>query len=455
MKLKWLLKGFFISWLIGLPIYFTNASYNWWWINIPIWQYVQVSDICNTNDNANVWNYITFDNNLNIKYIENGVEYNWFKFHSCGWEWVWWYLYWNNNKLTYWWDFWSNWWDTINIPDNVWYINNVCSTTKWNICTTTWWTTTMSEFINIRKTRESFTIIPQPTDSNAPTYWHLVICFNSTDITYCINYNLATSWSSLWFTHYNPTNIWQAHYNLPITDWAVYFWNSPMLWNSSYTPLPDVEIQNWIPCYTVWQLFESSAKYNTWLCYSSSLQVVGGSLTTVEPQSIIQLFPTYSDFRNSLNLYYNYCQSPWTSESCSDAFSWNYAWYSLISKIPSDVRINDLYDICSMYLTYWYNKNVCELTWTQISPSYYTSEWYAEYIRQRPIEYITPISWTLFDGLVKDWWNSAWITNLFWLEQLFSNIMWFFSEYNWNNWILPGFIWFAFLGFCLFYLFKR
>lgn len=227
-----------LAWLFS----FSNANYLWWWKNVPVWTYVQMSDICNDSDNAWVNTYITFDQNLNIHYIENWIEYNWARFYACGWAWTWNFLYRNRRELTVWFGARSRSLQFADLVSNMWNIASVCITSKWSTCYT-WNSITMSEFTSLSKKWESFTIQPYdelnwnvfPCNSwsscvwwyNQPVAW----CFNSTDSTYCV----ATQWwwSPLWTIYYNPIPVWEANINASIWDWSNYFSSSPVVWNNN------------------------------------------------------------------------------------------------------------------------------------------------------------------------------------------------------------------------------
>lgn len=249
-----------------------------------------------------------------------------------------------------------------------------------------------------------------------------------------------------------------------ISRWLLY--NPPwfIAWGSNWTWNWNVWIVVW-SCPTVRQLvnsMESTYWYNSWSCFSSDRLFIYSwwslSLVNVTPQSILTLYPNYSDFRSDIDLYFNYCTPPASSDSCTLAFSWRSVNYSFINSFVNTYdrwRSQNFYNYCNAYLTLDLNATTCTLsTWSLITPwtEYDSKEdmledlvWslqiYNYYNYNRGSSWNNE-TWFSFDDL-----SDAWS----WVNSLFNS----FSVSEWHSPVLPGYIIVAFLWIFLLYLFRH
>lgn len=248
--------------------------------------------------------------------------------------------------------------------------------------------------------------------------------------------------------------------------------NVTVLWNSF---LSDSEI-NWIDnpffnwwwgglgwnntnnnylCPTVWQLLNTySSEYNTGLCYSSSLLLQNWVVTTVEPQSIFELFENQSEFNNYRQLYWNYCSnSVSVSSDCQNAFAWKDLQYTLLAKIPWSIPSLNLYSYCNLALNQDPNTSTC------VAEGVYntgvTREDVINSIINWDYQVIVPSTWSVADDVFWSWMELNWdFINT--LQSIYSKFTSFFTTQSWGwNWILPWYIISMLLVIILFKLFKK
>lgn len=482
MKLRWLLKSFFIAWLIGLPISFSSAIYYWWWINVPIGEYVQLSDICNDSDNAWVNTYITFDTNLNIKYIENWIEYKGARLFACGWAGTWSYLYWNHDKLSEGFGAREYSWQYASSLSGMWYINNVCITSKWSSCYT-WNSISMEEFTNIKTTWESFSIIPydelnwvvSPCNVNQSCLWWynqpISICFNNATSSYCVA--VKSSWNPLGTTYYNPIPIWQANINASIDDWSNYFSYSPM--RSVYqwwTALnPSVDPQKTYNDYR--KLGYSDALCYWWFGLNDLFGTWNSSFYNVSVWSgatIFQLYNTYSWWLSYTEWYNQWYYDYWYFQQFHDSYEYEkYIWKS--KGLIGLFMIKDIYftkDNFNPSLLFGYC--ALSLTNTHIDKTQSPIDVINDSVNDNKLDQVIgdiwiliPWTWSALDQLVwtlkENWvavdWSWDFTAKLSDLRSgAFNSIS--SMEGVWSGvGVLPGFIWLGFLAFALLYLLKK
>lgn len=149
------------------------------------------------------------------------------------------------------------------------------------------------------------------------------------------------------------------------------------------------------------------------MCYTDS-KYRSWNATTWEyiyttPQSISTLYPTYTELREDMNIYNNYCNNyVATQQACITAFSWSKGLnITLLDKLKGkdSTRLNTLYDYCKTREVYSWSldTNTCDLTDEDIKnivPSMLTPEGQAEHTMQQGITTTKPWEWTVYDGLV-------------------------------------------------------
>lgn len=243
---------------------------------------------------------------------------------------------------------------------------------------------------------------------------------------------------------------------------------SPFYVEENTTPTP----VTW-SCPTIQDLINAyPTNYNTWLCYSSSLIISGGTLQTVTPSSIFELFPSIQEFWNYINLYNNYCTNANTTTACQTAFDWNQDKYTLIAKLPNETNRIGIYQYCHYQLNIenkntstcvmstgeMYATGVNEQIAEEIENQNTSLIWLIEDSIQNIKEIPTFNTWYVFDELLDDGETRTDGIKLDVFKTfllLWSKITTIFYFRNSQPWIIPEFITTIIIIIVLFKLFKK
>lgn len=285
--------------------------------------------------------------------------------------------------------------------------------------------------------------------------YNLVVCANYEDINYawCIPWmrQTYTQWSNIYtlMTNWNTANIW-------ITYMEENIWQSPIIawwpW-TEWWPISCVNIKTQIMLY--W------AKYNTWMCYTNGYTFSWNQLVQTWKLSIFDIYPSYVDFREALNVYSTYCNpnAPTTQQYCENKMSeyspYTYQFYTYLMNANSNneafwVDSEKLYQYCHLQLNFTEEEKRSECadtvdnyyaTWTnEETANGNPFEWVSEWIENN-IEIAVPRTWTVFDEFLE--WDTriVGITDRFWnFKELYHKITWLF-KYRWTQeWIIPWYI---------------
>lgn len=276
-------------------------------------------------------------------------------------------------------------------------------------------------------------------------------CFSSHSLwkSLCFQYSLPSYWTLFWL-------IWSL--DLPAQQG---FWINVWLLSDppSYAYIDDDPTDSsqwslWV-CPTVWQLLATySSDYNSSLCYSSSLLMSWGSVVSVTPNTIFELYPTLAEFRADRELFWNYCSNSvslgWT---CQQAFSWKDIEYTLLAKIPWSVKTADLYQYCNLSLNHSSNESTCVSSWVY-QTTWYTREDVIKDLVDWDYSIVVPSEDSIVSQTLWDWyeWNWDIITTI---QSLFWKFTSLFKQQTWNTPCkLPIYIVSFLLVIILFRLFK-
>lgn len=423
------------------------------------------------------WYTVTYKWNANRTITDDWTFNNIMKItntYNAYWSWFFWNV---DNEIIFsmWWnDNWFN-WNAVKplkvlkstpseymsqIKTNTLYTHDISElyTNNWNVTELSFW---------VNSDRDEYLFI------SSREYRYMCITFDNKD-TYCVSCafeqnNTNCYW---WQTEYLPSN---TIYSYTYTDYEQYIGTSPFnsswwwnwWWNST-----DITQYS---CPTIQQLINTYGdQYNTWLCYSSTLIYTGGTIQTIEPKTIFELYPTYTWFTQAINLYYNYCTAPATQETCNNAFEWNELWRTIINKLPNDAKNSSVYQYCNLQLNYEdKNATTCTLWQTWILAPWITINDIVNEIWNQDITVVTP--WT-----PPEWeeWNGSWsvFDNLIWentedterrniienaknivqtMKELYAKFTAIFRWRSWTEWFIPEYITWMLLLIILYKLFKK
>lgn len=203
------------------------------------------------------------------------------------------------------------------------------------------------------------------------------------------------------------------------------------------------------------------AKYNTWMCYTNGLTFSWNQLVQTWKLSIFDIYPSYIDFREALNVYSTYCNpnAPTTQQYCENQMSeyspYTYQFYNYLKNANSEnqafwVESEKLYQYCHLQLNFTEEEKRSECadtvdnyyaTWTnEETANGNPFEWVSEWIENN-VEIAVPRTWTVFDEFLE--WDTrvVGITDRFWnFKELYHKITWLF-KYRWTQeWIIPWYI---------------
>ena len=372
-----------------------------------------------TNNYPIAWLYTKWNNN-NIGII----SFAWDVVEDELWNGYWW--------LYFYWKYFSN--NTV----KQWYIEHWCI---WNNCTYT-----TADLIELNPTITKVTFGSNNNgyvfNNNWFARYEAGICFEDTTQTkycaYCWYGDNCTS---------GLTGTLNLNYNSIDDIWERTRTVSPMTETSPAQQNPETTY----PCTTIDEYVQRTKTYNTGMCYTNTLQLSWNQIITVTPKTMTEVFPTYTDLRNSINLYYNYCTPPATQESCITAFTGKEHQIEIIRKLPNENEAYNVYDFCNLYLNYSGDTNICDLTPEQLWVSMTTAEWYAEYITDNGINITIPTSWSVFDGIRDN--SSRDIVSA--VPNVITKISWIFKNNTWVTGIIPNYITRIILLIVLYAVFKK
>lgn len=424
-------------------------------------------------NNTYSWPFdVNYDINVFWKWIPltNSLWYSKKMLYITNWR----YMFWNENQLPYiysngiywqinfykvcpnlWWE-WNPFWTTAcnSYPCNVNYWQNNCSQT--NI-------TNAEETKNI--IWNFFNTLNQSTDYY---YIHYVnnltmFCFYSSNLNkiLCFFQPSSSNWTNYWasFEWINSNLLYNPPSYSPTWWWENEWWNNTW-WNATTN-------NNTYLCPTIQQLIDTyPSQYNTGLCYSSNLIYSWWSIQQVEPKTTMELWSTYKEYTDDINLYYNYCTPPATNETCLNAFQWKTEQRSLISKLPSNVDKMNTYEYCHLQLDYP-DKNASTCVASGIVAPWIkdtmTTEDFINAIVNGNYNMIIAGtgsqtgSWNIYNEIYgtgdRSIFDIDWnILNNF--DDLYTKITGIFNNREWNDGIIPEYITRIFLIIILFSLFK-
>lgn len=396
--------------------------------------------------NSDLWYTLELENNAN--FILND-EYRIIKF---AWAWQYastWTFFWNWN-----WTTWSMyvtvscvWWYECNWTIlKQWYFKYVnildLSYFDWVINTIPMWYTPVEEYFwnQIYNNPDKLMI-----------WWYGVmqrwwVCFIYSELQKAVCFSFDRSEDA----SYLRDNAWVTSQEL---DYLKEYWTMSPFTQNTPSWKPDTE---WV-CMTIQDMLDrQNGTYNTWMCYSNTRYLTNTWRVTNTPKFITELYPTYTELRQDMNLYTNYCTPPADMNYCQQAFSWKEDSYTLIQKIPTTTDLTVLYDFCTTYQTRSWDlqKNVCDMTEEErknLRPSQMTQEWYAERIAKHPTTTTTPTTWTVYDDLTDEQDRDL----LEAIPRVYTKITWIFKARSWVNGIIPDYITWILLLIVLFKLFKK
>lgn len=440
------MRKILITWLVMLWL---TMWYSYAWLQeFDLWYAEEITA------NSNLWHTLELESNANFILDD---EYRIIKF---AWEWSY------PSTRTYFWNWnwttWSmyvtqscNWWYNCNWSIiHQWYIKYVNIVDLSTIDYTNWpwmWLTPIEDYI-------WNTIYSNP--DKLLIWWNgnlqtSNVCFGYTELNkavcFVINYALVDNCNSYpQYCDYLQNNAWVTSQELDYLK--EYGTMSPFTQNTPSWK-PDTE---WV-CMTIQDMLDrQNGTYNTWMCYSNTRYLTSTWRVTNTPKFITELYPTYTELRQDMNLYTNYCTPPADMNYCQQAFSWKEDNYTLIQKIPATTDLTVLYDFCTTYQTRSWDlqKNVCDMTEEErknLRPSQMTQEWYAERIAKHPTTTTTPTTWTVYDELTDQQDRDL----LEAIPRVYTKITWIFKARSWVNGIIPDYITWLLLLIVLFSLFKK
>ena len=424
-----------------LSIWFASADYITW--KNQLYEF-------NINSPTELWNFTyQFDSRGNLATISSSSQWN-FVFNAFA-----------NGQYTLWNSYgWYNWKlyyyskSSYNWNTKQWYLNKWCikenlsDCYNWNyvwdtedVIATIWTISKVVYGANIE-------LSPNPwwgnlAGANNPT----MLCFYDGNY-YCVS-----------CSHSSDCQSWLTGTSLNINADNITTLNNIQREQSPFNTIPQQQTPEtqWL-CITVEELFEmQSNNYNTWLCYGNTrIKVNWWRQTTYPIRNLVEIYPTYSEFREDINTYYNYCKPPNTMETCQEAFSWKQYNYTIVSKLPDGTDPAILWDMCKTYQTRSGNmqKNICDMTEEEqkdLVTSIQTPEWQAEAIAKGRIKTTLPASWTVYDDLT-DTTKRDIITAIPSVRTKISSI---FVRRSGKTWIIPNYITWFLLLIVLFKLWKK
>lgn len=210
-------------------------------------------------------------------------------------------------------------------------------------------------------------------------------------------------WDEKWCTAWTFTSLyWTSPFNIP-TNW-------------------NTQINTWKICPMIqFEIDMYWRKYNTWLCYTNSIEFTWWTVQTVQPQSIFEIFNSYTEYVNRYNLWNNNCHAPYTQEHCNNAMSEKRRSIQIFNKIEQAwVDSEKVYQYCHLQLDFTEEQKrtlgTCQIE-TETNQPYYatwvngqqskpnTLEWITNALQNWQIEEEIPIpnTWTVFDRILPEW----------------------------------------------------
>ena len=219
--------------------------------------------------------------------------------------------------------------------------------------------------------------------------------------------------------------------------------------------------------------------YTENLCYSSSLIYSWWTIQQITPKTIFELYPTYTWFTADISTYNTYCRSPNTTQACQTAFNWKDIEYTLLAKIPDNIKKANLYQYCHLQLDYEdKNATTCTLQASGLMATGINEtitvndiitaigeEDYTVITPWTPPEATGTWNWSgsVYDGLLgnneddTERWNI--IENakniVQTMKELYAKFTGIFRAREWTSWFIPEYITWILLLIILFKLFKK
>lgn len=241
------------------------------------------------------------------------------------------------------------------------------------------------------------------------------LCLIYSDETFCLNtYYHTSNWYEQGTQTFEDTT---SHIPNSTEYFAEYFENSPITawwWNWWTT------ITTWTICPMIkFQIDMYWSKYNTWLCYTNTIEYTWWSIQTVTPKSIFEIFTWYQQYINWYNLRNNHCHAPYTQEHCTQVMQENWRAVQIFNKIEKAwVDSQKVYQYCHLQLDFTEEEK--RTIWTCQIEEKTEQQYYATWVNQQqswpnPLEWITnvledgtldeppiPSTWTVFDEILPD-----------------------------------------------------
>lgn len=426
----------------------------------------QIFDL-NIEETVNDWLQADFTLKNNFNFLTNG-QYK--IYQTKDWRFQWLYtLFWTNNGL---YQISSVWNTDIRWQ---WYITTAKLYNELFDRANNWWPD-----LNLWENIE-ITAITQNTNFANPdrmimyaNYYELWLCFEYTNQTktICTWKQFNNNDNSIWLT-YNPYyyEIWTS---LDLSNLQFMTTDSPFgspnwWWNQTNN---NTNINTLPLCPTIQQLINTYWNdYNINQCYSSSLIYTWWTIQQITPKTIFELYPQYTWYIADISTYNTYCRTPNTTTACQQAFEWKDIEYTLIAKIPDNVKKANLYQYCHLQLDY-NDKQTTTCVWSWIMQTWSNSQWNIPITTEDIINSITNNSYTIILPwwVTETWWNTTWDSiyndivdltsmnlrdSIDSLKRLYTKITWIFYRRNGVQWIIPNIITRWILLIVLFKIFRK
>lgn len=376
--------GIIWLWIIN----FSHGAWNW-----MVYSWILFAWDCLTSN----WSDICIDEKLNI------YNTDWYDFWKIN---LWWrwdrYLFWKNWKIYYWqaknqWYQWFFSWYSVtdDISDVIPQFNSPLSEFYWwNL-----WNRFSKTYLNFVNNWISIRLCSFSTSINEYVcYWNRTIWYWDWDLQLDLNWLTYSEINTLVQPEKSPFNSSQ--------NW--WWWNWWITINRNqwkyYCPTFREVLQNY------WN------KYNTWLCYNSTLRYDWNQITTETKQDIFTVFTDYTEYTNRISIYRNNCGSTSTQANCSNAFTGERKKYSIIANaINNNVDEKKLWNYCNIGLNYDLSQTTCTASW---------------YIAEQPtaeeiLEDILHWNYTISTPPQSTWWTGG-------------NILNDLINWNINTWTIVG-----------------
>lgn len=431
-----------------------TSTYNWEYNTITnIWNF-------NNNDLKVLWLKSAWWNNLNMWLFRN----NWKLYNIRDYarinptNWIGETKYVCKVNSTDYQDIWQYCWLTA-----CWNNDNKC-----NIYWLKNYTTTIETFIEDTNTQTPNEYIIMYSQSNAPSRWTR-ICAKYDSFTYCIAVNpyyIKTYKSDIM----QIIEQWNASQWETLTYYSNMFQNSPFRWTTT-------TITTWTICPMIqFQIDMYGRKYNTWLCYTNTIEYTWWQIQQVQPQTIFEIFNSYTEYINWYNLWNNNCHAPYTQEHCNTVMNSNFKATQIFNKIENAwVDSEKVYQYCHLQLNFTEEQKrtiwMCQIEEKTDQPQYATwtnnqnsnpnpLEWITNILEKGIEEPPVPSTWTVFDEILPEWVISRKDVLLDYkfyshFALLYTKVTNLFKARWYQEWIIPPYITSLLLLILLFKIYKK